>query len=219
MGSSRAKCPLRPNPGVGLLRTVCGAFLLALALAGCGLFGPGQTPAAPSTPAGAESGAGPGGTEPSPNAPADPFGQGVLKAVVNEAPPGSPAQYLAVLADDFGWETEVNQDLLLRRAIAAQEFQERVEPRLLGLFFKRGFSVFPSVGEGHEFSRDTLVRGAVANRQFLVRAKGPVRIIFLEPADNIVIVYAKNAEQPQIFSRVQTSTVAVRESRSELHLN
>ena len=215
MGPSRAKNPLRPNPGVGLLRTVCGALLLAMALAGCGFFGSKQAPAAPSTPAGAE----PGGTEPSPDAPADPFGQGVLKTVVNEAPPGSAAQYLAVLADDFGWEAEVNQDILLRRAVAAQSFLERVEPRLLGLFFKQGFSVLPSVGEGHEFSRDSVVRGAVANRQFLVRAKGPVRIIFLEPADNIVIVYAKNAEQPQIFSRVQTSTVAVRESRSELHLN
>jgi len=194
------------------VRTVCGVFLLAIALAGCGFFGSNRAPAAPS-------GAGPGGTEPSPDAPVDPFGQGVLKTVVNEAPPGSPAQYLALLADDFGWEAEVHQDFLLRKAVTGKEYPERVEPRLLGLFFKQGFSVLPSVGEGHEFSRDTVVRGAVANRQFLVRAKGPVRIIFLEPADNIVIIYAKNAEQPRIFSRVQTSTVAVRESRSDLHLN
>jgi hypothetical protein len=143
----------------------------------------------------------------------------VLKTAASDAPPGSPSQYLAMLADNFGWEAEVNQDLLLRRAVSAGDFPERVEPRLLGLFFKQGFSVLPSVGEGHEFSRDTVVRGAVANRQFLVRAKGPIRIVFLEPADNIVIVYAKNAEQPQIFSRVPTSTVAVRESRSDLYLN
>jgi hypothetical protein len=182
--------------------------------AGCGVFGGGDTP----TPS--ETTAGEAATAPSnPDAPKDPYPDGVLKSAVNLAPPGSAAQFLALLADDFGWEEEINQDQMLRQAIAANAFQERVEPRLLGLFFKRGFSVLPSAGEGHEFSRDSVVRGPVAHRTFLVRAKGPVRIIFLDQADNVVLIYPKSGEPPQVFSRIQTSTVAVRESRSEQYLN
>jgi len=192
-----------------------GAVLLVLSLAaGCSLFGSNTSPAL-----GPDGEVLEPGTEPVAGAAPDPFEPGVLKTVVSAAPAGSNSQYLAVLADEFGWEAEVNQDLILRRAVAAGAFPDRVEPRLLGLFFRQGFSVLPSVGEGHEFSRDTVVRGHVANRHFLVRAKRPVRIVFLEQADNIVIIYPKDSEQPLVFNRVESSSIAVRESRSNLYLN
>jgi hypothetical protein len=203
---------------IGALSLVAG---LVMGLAGCGLFGGGEPDApAPISQTGAEGAAGAGADAvPQPGQPAGPFAQGVLKTAANRAPAGSAAQLLATLADDMGWENEVNQDLVLREAIGEGAFEDRVEPRLLGLYFRKGFSVLPSVGEGHEFTRDSVVRGPVANRRFFSRSREPVRIIFLDQADNIVIIYPKNAGQPQVFNRITTSTVALRESRLEQYLN
>jgi hypothetical protein len=197
---------------LGPLRACLMAGLALWVAAGCGLFGEAQAP--PATPGAAQADA-PGEAE----APAAPFDQGVLKEAANRAPAGSVAQYLATLADELGWEAEVNQDLLLRQSIEAGDFEQRVEPRLLGLFFKMGFSILPSVGEGHEFTRDSVVRGNAANSRFFVRARQPVRIIFLDQVDNIVIIYPKNGQQPQLFNRIGRSTVALRESRLEQYLN
>ncbi len=149
----------------------------------------------------------------------DPFEEGLLSAAAFAAPPGSTSQYLAQLAKELEWEEDVTHDLLLREAVIEEKFSERVEPRLLGLFFRKGFSVLPILGEGHEFNRDTLVRGDLVNSRYLVRTKIPIRIIFLGLAENIVIIYPIDGVQPQVFNRTPASTVAVRESRLERYLN
>jgi len=216
--------PGRASPSLARVsrRARHGVILAALwgaaALAGCGLFGGGTPPAPPPE----EQAAGAAGTADAPEAPARPpapFSLGVLREAVNQAPPGSASQFLATIADELRWEEDVNQDLALRQAISEGQFDERVEPRLLGLFFRKGFSVLPSVGEGHEFARDSIVRGPAANRRFFARSRDPVRIIFLDQVDNIVIIYPKNAGQPQVFNRIPTSSVALRESRLDQYLN
>ena len=182
-------------PRVFVLGTV------VLLLHGCSLFGPSEEEAA----AAAEE-------------PKDPFAEGMLRAIAHLAPPNSTPQFLAEIAEQLGWEEEVARNKLLRFAALSEQFDERVTPFLLGLFFKKGFSILPTAGEGHQFSRDSVVRGAVGGSRFLVTTRGPVRIIFLQPIDNVQIIYPKDGTQPQIFSINAEGVVAVRRSRLDQYL-
>ncbi len=150
--------------------------------------------------------------------PDDPFKEGVLKAVAHLAPPNSTSQFLSRIAEQLGWEQEVTQNTLLRVAVQEEEFDEKVEPYLLSVFFAKGFSVLPSVGEGHQFSRDSIVRGSVADNKFLVTTRELVRIIFLQPMENVQIIYPQDGTQPQIFSPDPEGILAVRKSLSEQYL-
>ena len=151
--------------------------------------------------------------------PPDPFANGVLNTTAHRAPPNSTVQFLARMADQLGWEVDVAQDLLLRESVEEEHFQEKVQPRLLGLFFKNGFSVLPRLGEGHEFTHDTLVQGDVAHSRYLVKTREKIRIIFIGMAENIVIVYPKDGKQPQVFNRNPDSTVALRASKFDRFIN
>lgn len=197
------------------------ALLLALLLAllpvgGCGflggLFGGGE-PTEPADQARQEEDAGKEGADPK-----DPFGAGVLNRIAEEAEPGSVSQFLARLAAQFGWEEQIAQNTGLRKAIEGGQFKERVEPYLLGVFFQNGFSVLPMVGEGHQFNRDTVVRGAVGATRLLVTTRDPVRIIFLSPVSNVQIVYHQDGKEPQVFSVNEQATVAVRQSLHKYYL-
>ena len=150
--------------------------------------------------------------------PKDPFAEGMLRAIAHLAPPNSTPQFLSEIAEQLGWEEDVARNKLLRFAALSEQFDEKVTPFLLGLFFKKGFSVLPTVGEGHQFSRDSVVRGAVEGGRFLVTTRGPVRIIFLQPIDNVQIIYPKDGTQPQIFSINAEGVVALRRSRLEQYL-
>lgn len=143
---------------------------------------------------------------------------GILETAFQKAPPGSTSQYLARLADEFGWEEQVGQNPLLKEAIESGAFDERVEPFLLGLFYHNGFSVLSHVGESHQFARDTVVRGAVDTSRLLVTTRKPIRIIFLKPVQNVQIVYYQDGEEPQVFTLNEAAVVSVRRSLLEQYL-
>lgn len=187
------------------------ALLLAVALSGgCSLFG-GKTPAAPA--------AGAAGAAPAEGqAPQEPGAAGVLAIIAQTAPPSSPTQLLAHLAAEFGWEEQVTANPLVKEAVQNKEFKERVEPFLLGLYYKNGFSVLPVVGEGHEFNRDTVVQGVLGSSRLLVTNRESVRIIFLRPVQNVEIVYHQDGIEPQVFSVSDQSVVAVRQSTAKYYL-
>jgi hypothetical protein len=144
--------------------------------------------------------------------PSDPFAEGMLKAIGATAPGSSSSQLLARIADQFGWEQKVSRNTLLRIAVEEEQFNEKVEPYLLALFYRNGFSVLPQVGQGHQFARDTLVRSAVPAGRFLVTTRELVRIIFLRPVDNVQVVYPRDGTQPLIFTLNEKGVIAVRES-------
>lgn len=183
---------------------------LSLWSGGCGLFGSDEAVEAPQAPAAEEEAT---ETEPEPVLPG-----GVLRNIVKDAPPASAPQYLALLADQFGWEQEVAQNEMLAQAIEGGDFEGQVEPFLLALFFQHGFSVLPRVGEGHQFSRDTVVRGLLGSARYLVTTRNQVRIVLLQPVRNVEIVYPKDGAQPQIFSIDRESVISIRASRLDHYL-
>ena len=124
---------------------------------------------------------------------------------------GVPA-LLAVLAQT------VFAPLVLLAAVVDEDFAQKVEPHLLGLYYRNGFSVLPVVGEGHQFARDSLVRGAVASSRLLVTTREPIRIIFLDGADNVQIVYPQDGTEPRVFAIDENAVVAVRQSLLEQYL-
>lgn len=143
---------------------------------------------------------------------------GVLANINGQAPPNSAAHFLATLAEQFGWEADVTQNTMLAEAIIAQAWVERVEPFMLGLFFRKGFSVLPTVGDGHEFSRDSIVKGPLSQTRYFVTTRAPIRIILLRPANSIVIIYPQDGEQPQLFVMDANSNITVRQSRLAQYL-
>jgi hypothetical protein len=195
-----------------LLATLAGALL---PLGGCSLmgrlFGGSKQPeqvAAGST------------AEPTPEAKQEqgPFAGGVLNVIAQQAPPGSSTQVLARLALEFGWEEQVAQDPLLKQAVLAGKFEERVQPALLGLYYHNGFSILPMVGEGHQFNRDSIVKGAIGSSRLLVTTRNAVRIIFLQPVQNVEIVYYQDGEEPQVYSVSDQAVIAVRQSLAKYYL-
>ena len=142
----------------------------------------------------------------------DIFAAGMLKAIAGTAPSGSNSQYLAGIADQFGWEKSLARNKLLRTAVEEEEFKSRVEPYLISLFYRNGFSVLPRLGEGHQIARDTLVRGAVGTSRYLVMTREQVRIIFLGRVQGVQLIYPRDGTEPQIFSRDENGTIAVRAS-------
>lgn len=196
--------PPAPHPfGPGTARRARLAVLalttVAL-LAGCSWFGFGKSTAADAAAPGA-----------------DPFADGVLRVIVAKAPPGSVSQYLAGIADQLGWESQLTQNTLLRQAILAGEFEQRVQPFLLSLFFRNGYSVLPSVGDGHEIRRDTIIRGVAGVGRLLIGTRESVRIIFLGPVQNVQLIYPQDGKEPQVFT-IDGGVVAARPSLSELYL-
>jgi hypothetical protein len=125
---------------------------------------------------------------------------------------------LAQLAAGFGWEEQVASHPALQGAVLEGRFAERVEPILLGLYFRNGFSVLPVVGEGHQFNRDTVVQGALGSSRLLVSNREQIRIVFLRPVQNVEIVYYQDGIEPQVFSVSDQAVVAVRQSLSRLYL-
>ena len=176
---------------------------LLLALGGCSLFTKSATPTS-----------GEAAAEP----PKDAFSDGMLKAIGAQAPANSPAQFLARIADEFGWESQVSQNAPLRKAVERKEFDQVVLPFLLSLYYKHGFSVLPRVGEGNQFARDTIVRGVSGTSRLLVTSREPVKLIFLGAVDNVQIVYPQDGQPPQIFTVSGTGTVSVRKSQLEQYL-
>ena len=142
----------------------------------------------------------------------DPFAGGILNAIGQLAPANSPSQFLAGIAGQLGLEEEVARNVLLKQAVEEKEFSRKVEPYLISLFYKAGYSILPSVGEGHQFSRHSLVRGEVGAAKFLVTTRDPIRLIFVKPVGNVQIVYPKDGSQPQIFALDEKSVIAVRGS-------
>jgi len=187
---------------------------LALGLGGCSWFGGSKpAPQAAEAPAGSGQAAGAEGAQPQ-----GPFAAGVLNTIAQRAPAGSPTQLLAQLAAQFGWEDQVAHNPLLKQDVLDGQFAERVEPALLGLYYKNGFSVLPVVGEGHQFSRDTVVQGALGSSRLLVTNRKAIRIIFLRPVQNIEIVYYQDGIEPQVFSVSPQAVVAVRKSLVKYYL-
>lgn len=187
---------------------------LALSPGGCSWFGGGSEPPA------AEAGPPAPGTEAAGATAAEqgPFAGGVLNSIAEQAPPGSATQLLARLAAEYGWEDQVAQNPQLKQAIADGDFADRVEPLLLGLYYRNGWSVLPVVGAGHEFNRDTIVRGAVGSSRLYVATRKKVRIIFLRPVQNVQIVYHQDGEEPQVFAVSDQAVVAVRQSLLKYYL-
>lgn len=190
----------------------------ALGLGACSWFGGGgQKP-----PAATAEGTAQGAAAQQPSAQAQqeqgPFAAGVLNVISQQAPPGSPTQLLAQLAAEFGWEPQVAQNPLLKQSVLDGRFAERVEPVLLGLYYRNGWSVLPMVGEGHQFNRDSIVQGAIASSRLLVTTRKSVRIIFLRPVQNVEIVYYQDGVEPQVFSVSPQSVVAVRQSLAKYYL-
>jgi len=177
-----------------------GAFCLLMLIGGCSGAGPSN----PSKPAG--------------EAPKDPAATGVLKSIGALAPANSPTQFLARIADGLGWESQVAENDLLRKAVERHEFEPVVMPFLLALFYRNGFSVLPRIGEGHQFGRDTIVRGVSGTSRFLVTSREPLKLIFLGAVDNIQIVYPQDGQPPQVFTVSGTGVVAVRRSQLEQYL-
>ena len=151
-------------------------------------------------------------------APPDPFASGVLNAVAQGASAGSPTQTLALLARELGWEQEVAENAMLRTAIEGKHFEAQVEPFLMALFYKHGYSVLSKAGEGHEFSRDTVLRGPVGNVRFLVTSRRSIHVIFLGPTDNVQLIYPQDGEPPQVYALRPDGALAIRQSRSETYL-
>lgn len=191
-------------------------LVLLLSLTGCGWFGGGSKPETPTGPADAAGTPQPEG-DPA-QAAQGPFAAGVLNTVAQRAPVGSATQLLARLAAEFGWEEQAGQNPLLKEAVLEEQFAERVEPILLGLYYRNGFSVLPIVGEGHQFNRDSVVRGAMGSSRLLVSTRDPVRIIFLQPVENVQIVYYQDGVQPQVFTVSDRAVVTVRQSLLKQYL-
>jgi hypothetical protein len=185
-----------PSAGPGR-RWAAACILATLLLAGCGWF---SKSTAPDLPAGQ-----------------DPFAEGVLRVISARAPPGSVSQYLAGIADQLGWESQLTQNTLLRQAIVAGQFEQRVQPFLLSLFFRNGYTVLPSVGDGHQINRDTIIRGVAGVGRLLVGTRDAVHIIFLGPVQNVQVVYPQDGKEPQVFT-IDGGVVAVRPSLSESFL-
>ena len=199
-----------PGPGHPLWRGLLLMALLLMALlpGGCSWFGGGDAESTGDKPAG------------------DAAAQqeeriiegGLLDTIFDQAPPGSVAQYLARIAGQLGWEPQVAQNTLLKNAISDGAWEDKVEPMLLGLFYGNGFSVLPSVGENHQFGRDSIVRGAVKSTRLLVTNRHPIRIIFLRPVANLELVYHQDGEQPQVFALSSAAVIAVRRSQLAQYL-
>ena len=68
------------------------------------------------------------------------------------------------------------------------------------------------MGEGHQFARDTLVRGNVGAAKFLVTTREKIRLIFVKPVANLQIVYPKDGIQPQIFALDDKGIISARGS-------
>ena len=181
------------------IRWMLVVLLLSVALAGCGWFGKSTTPA--DAPPEGE----------------DPFAAGVLKVIVAKAPPSSPSQALASIADQLGWEPQLQQNTLLRQAILSGQFEQRVQPFLLSLFFRNGYTVLPVVGDGHQVNRDSIIRGVTGDNRILVSTRDSVRIIFLGPVRNVQVIYPQDGVEPQVFT-MEGGVVAVRKSYSDQFL-
>jgi hypothetical protein len=151
-------------------------------------------------------------------APKEAVPDGILKIIGAAAPPNSPAQFLARIADGLGWEPQAAQNEPLRKAVERREFDPVVMPFLLSLFYRNGFSVLPRVGEGNQFGRDTIVRGVTGTSRLLVTSREPIKLIFLGAVENIQIVYPQDGQPPQIFTVSGTGVVAVRRSQLEQYL-
>jgi hypothetical protein len=177
---------------------ILGMMVVALA-GGCSFFGKNATSA-------------PGET------PKDAFSDGMLKAIGAQAPANSPAQFLARIADDLGWESQVSQNAPLRSAVEHKEFEQVVMPFLLSLYYKNGFSVLPRVGEGNQFARNTIVRGVAGASRLLVTTREPLKLIFLGAVDNVQIIYPQDGLPPQVFAVNGAGTLAVRKSQLEQYL-
>lgn len=178
--------------------------LVVVALGGCGLFGFfGGEPATEEEKKAAEE---------EEREAKDPFSQGMLAAIANLAPEDSNSKTLAAIAEQLGWEQALSRNKLLRKAVEEEDFEERVEPYLISLFYRNGFSVMPRLGEGHQISRDTLVRGAVGTERHLIMTREEVRIIFLGEVQGLQLIYPRDGTPPQIFTRDETGTIAVRAS-------
>jgi hypothetical protein len=201
--------PAAPGRGLpsggGKHRLAAGIRIAALAvvaaafLAGCGFFGKSTPPDASAA------------------APEDPFADGVLRVIVAKAPPGSVSQSLAGIADQLGWESQLQQNRLLRQAILSGQFDQRVQPFLLSLFFRNGYSVLPTVGDGHQVNRDAIIRGVAGDNRILVSTREAVRIIFLAPVKNVQVIYPQDGTEPQVFT-VEGGVVSVRKSLSDQFL-
>jgi len=148
----------------------------------------------------------------------DPFSAGLLGAIAETAPEGSPSRLLARIAAEKGWESQVAQNVRLKKAIEDEAFEEQIESYLLGLYYNNGFSVLPVVGEGHQFSRDTLVRGAVSNTRLLVTNRKLVNILFLGPVQNVQLVYHQDGEQPKVITLDPKAIITIRQSLLEQYL-
>jgi hypothetical protein len=148
----------------------------------------------------------------------DVFADGMLKAIGSLAPGNSPTQLLARIANDLGWESQVTQDAQLRKAVERGNFEQDVLPFLLSLYYRNGFSVLPRVGEGHQFARDSIVRGVVGTTRLLVTSRDPLKLIFLEKVDNVQVIYPQDGQSPQIFTVIGTGVIAVRRSALEQYL-
>jgi len=145
-------------------------------------------------------------------------GEGMLDTIFAKAPPGSTTKFLAQVAAQLGWEEQVAQHTLFKKAVDSEDWEEQVEPFLLGLFFQNGFSVLPTVGENHQFARDSVVRGAVQASRLLVTNRESVRIIFLKPVQNLELVYYQDGQQPQIFTVDENAVISVRRSMLQQYL-
>ena len=179
------------------------ACAVLVTFGGCSLGGKSATPT-------------PSGTAAEP--PKDDFSDGMLKAIGAQAPAGSATQFLARIADDFGWESQISQNAPLRKAVEKREFEQVVLPFLLSLYYKHGYSILPRVGEGHQFGRDSIVRGVAGTSRLLVTSKEPLKLIFLGAVENVQIIYPQDGQPPQIFAVVGTGTIAVRKSQLEQYL-
>jgi len=179
-----------------IVRFLLGVSLLSLLLSGCSWFSSAEEPEVVK----------------------DPFAEGILKAIGHLAPPESTTQFLANIADTLGWENEVSKRSLLKIAVTEEEFSEKVEPFLLSLFYAKGFSVLPQIGEGHQFSRDTVVRGGLQDSKFLVTTREKVRIVFLTPVQNVQIIYPKDGTQPQVFAPNPKAVLTIRRSMLDQYI-
>jgi hypothetical protein len=144
--------------------------------------------------------------------------EGTLKVIATVAPGNSATQLLARIADDLGWESQVAQDAPLRKAVEKGDFDRNVLPFLLALYYRNGFSVLPRVGEGHQFARDSIVRGVVGTSRLLVTTRDPLKLIFLDAVDNVQVVYPQDGQSPQIFTLNGKGVIAVRRSQLEQYL-
>lgn len=176
----------------GRVRLAALCLLGAVLLAGCSIFG---------------------GEEPAEGEDAPPL----LAAIAETAPTGGATAYLAELAEAFGWEEQVTQNARLRR-LTEEEAWGAVHAALLGLYYRNGFSILPAVGEGHQFARDTVVRSPLSETRLLVTQREPVRLIFLEPPQNVEIVYHQDGEPPEVFTMGEDGVITVRRSILEQYL-